>query len=756
MRNLVCITLIAVVYLASSATASAMSMPQPREFRMTFDEPAPYYAYDLEDDISYGASANLHWQQGGYQSKGCLAIDYSFKMRGETVEWLGFAPLPAIGVTFRAKTEQPVRLVLRMVDLNGRLLEEKQDLPAGSDWQTVYWLVWRITDAKLVWTKPRWSPGTLAIGVERRDSSDYSGTLFIDDLDCRAYFSVSPGEPEKQHAAWFLANPGLRVVGERSDGYLYFPGERIRLTVSVRKPELPLSLVLTGRVLRGSGVGAELVKTVRVRLNAANGYTSKVGIPTREPGYYEIIWSLSNGRASSLAMRTSFAVIPHNPQDARRPDSPFGINVHRWWQGDLLAVARRPGIAWIRDLAMAPYDPATGQCTGEDEVLGKAEANNLCYLPSSEYFDPGAPGVRQDTSTPLSAGHWVFPDASKKVEAYARKHKGRITCFEMYNEPMHFVWGPKFDPEGRRYDAKIGEAGGKWKGPFLDFGISQAKALQRGDPSIKVVWPEIDVFMDTRIYAEAGAKRYMQVTAPHTYNVHDDKPETQAFALRMPEVRKYFKDNGMNTEVWVTEVGLSTYKLKPGDESPKNYLRPQTEQQQAEKLARTMIIDLASDIKKTFWYDLYCDGEDPYNSEHGFGIVRFNPLFWPNPWAQGTRLNAPHPQYNFASVWHNTFEPKPALAAYSNVIFWLDQVKSLRRLKLDGWVYSFIRPGAYKPTLVAWTMGKNVSVKLPIGSDGKSAVVTDLYGRSRGVPTKDGHVTVTLTESPVFVEGSDR
>ncbi len=734
----VCIAWLALCLWAGSP-AWAMSMPEPHRSEMAFDEPAPYYAYDLQDDIGYGASANLHWHEGG-----CLAIDYAFKMQGKIVEWLTFAPLPSIGVSFKAKTEQPVRLVLRLVDQNGRLLEERRDLPGESDWQDMQWLVWT---AKPTSAKARWSPGTLAIGVEHSGSSDYSGTLLIDDLSCMARGNSPANDVEKQHRKWFLANLGLRIVGERPDGYLYFPGERIRLTVSVRRPELPLPLVLTGHIRRGSGTDAVPVKTVTARLNAGNSYTASIGLPVKELGYYEVVWSVSDGRSSSRPMRTSFAVIPKNPQDTQRWDSPFGINVHRWWQGDLLAVARRAGIAWIRDMAMAPYDPATGQCTGEDEVLGKAEANKLCYLPCSEYFDPGDSDVRQDN------GRWVFPHAAKKVEAYARMHNSRITHFELYNEPLHFVWGTKFDPVGKRFDGKIGEPGGMWKGPFLDFGIAQTEALHRGDPNMKMIWPEIDVFMDTKIFAEAGAKPYMQVTAPHTYNVHDDKPETQAFALGMPEVRKYFRENGMDTDVWVTEVGLSTYKLKPGDETPKNYLKPQTEQQQAEKLARTIIIDLASGINKTFWYDLYCDGEDPFNSEHNFGIVRFNPLYWSNPWALDIRKNAPRPQYNLSGVWHNTFEPKPGLAAYANVIHWLDGVKSLDRLKSDGWVYSFRRPGAKGVTLVAWTTEKETTLRLRLRSAGGYATVYDLYGEARRVAVKNGVTTLKLTQSPVFVEG---
>ena len=344
-------------------------------------------------------------------------------------------------------------------------------------------------------------------------------------------------------------------------------------------------------------------------------------------------------------------MIPRNPQDTQRWDSPFGVNTHVWSPHTLIPMVRRAGIAWIRDHMTGHYDADEYVFTSDDTMLLLAEKHKLCFLPLSEYFERDN-GLREENGT------WIFPAAAQKVEAYARRHRGRITHFEVYNEPPGWGWGKRFDPGG------VWWQGGKWVKPFVDFAVAQTHALHRGDSEMKMLWQDGDIFMHTKLYARAGAMPdVLQVIAPHPYNIHDEYPEHQPYATGMPETLAYLKAHGMTDQVWATEVGWSTFEASTP--LPANYIGywPQTEQQQAEKLARVMILHRTAGIAKTFWYDFYEDGFDKSNAEYNFGLVRANPLY---PASENVRPG--NAQDGDAVIRHTTFEPKPALIAYANII----------------------------------------------------------------------------------------
>ena len=534
-------------------------------------------------------------------------------------------------------------------------------------------------------------------------------------------------------AADYVAAPGMRVGVRGRAGYLYFPDERVRLEVSVLPAPDQAEVTLDGTVQSVPALpGADAIPPAQAVLTRFNGYKSLTELKLPGLGYYEIQWTVSCGGGEALPGRTAVAVIPRNPQDKRRPNSPFGVNVHSWWQGPYMQVVRRLGIAWIRDHMGGKYDQATGQYQEIDPNIIEAEANKLCYLPISEYFERGSTELKEVNGT------WVLPSAARQVEAYARKNRARITHFELYNEPHGFGWGGRFDPGGPLW------SGGKWVKPFVDFGIAQTRALHRGDPGMKMIWPEIDVFLHTKLFADAGAKPYIQAIAPHTYSIHSEYPEHQAFVTSMPEIMTYLREHEMPIDIWATEVGWASFSDNIA--RPDGYVgyRPQTETRQAEKLARLMILHRVRGIARTFWYDFYEDGDNPSNAEERFGIVRYNPVYPANP---GQKVP------DQLAISHDTLEPKPAAVAYANIIHWLEQAEWLGKYPSGGWIYAFKRRGSGETVLVAWCEKAEKSEVRMVRSGVREVSLTDIYGRSRRVQVKDGAFSITLTESPVFITG---
>ena len=555
--------------------------------------------------------------------------------------------------------------------------------------------------------------------------------------------SASDADPQSEpppDLAAFLQEPGLEVSSP-VPGCLFFPDDPVRLTLSVRTPPSSLPVALSCEI-RQPLADDPPVQPLRVDLgflSPQNDYRADVDLPIRSLGYYELVWHLACRDRTARFEKTNLALIPPNPQESQRWDSPFGVNVHFAfeWPKTLAPVVQRLGIAWIRDhMNTSFYNPDAGQYTAADPTLELAETHRLCFLPLSEYFQRSEKGR-------LENGRWLFPAAARQVQAYARRHRGRIRHFELYNEPPGFGWGQQFDPGG------VWWQGGKWVKPFTDFGIAQTRALHRGDPNIKMLWQEGDIFLWAKLFAQEGATPdIMQILAPHPYNIHDEYPENQPYVTGMPATLQYLKDNRMTRRIWVTEVGWSTFQPPAPQPEQGVFYRAQTEQQQAQKLARVMILHRATGIAKTFWYDLYDDGFPPENPEYHFGIIRVNPLF---PASASVAL--PNPDSAFDRIRHRCFQPKPAAVAYANVIHWLERARCLGRYDSGGYAYVLQNDSSPNPFLVAWTKRGQLAEEWLVPSRTPAVTVTSLFGAEQTLPVKNNKLNITLTESPVFITG---
>jgi hypothetical protein len=142
---------------------------------------------------------------------------------------------------------------------------------------------------------------------------------------------------------------------------------------------------------------------------------------------------------------------------------------------------------------------------------------------------------------------------------------------------------------------------------------------------------------------------------------------------------------------------------------------------------RMMTVQLAGGVQKIFWYDMRNDGWENFNPEHNFGLIRLNNL------------------------------PKPAAVAYSNYVHHFRNGKWAGRMNLtsskEAYVYTFV-PTNGKPVKVAWVKTGSKNISLPVKSQQKACTVTDIFGASRSVAVKNGQLPLTLTTSPLYIEGA--
>jgi hypothetical protein len=143
-----------------------------------------------------------------------------------------------------------------------------------------------------------------------------------------------------------------------------------------------------------------------------------------------------------------------------------------------------------------------------------------------------------------------------------------------------------------------------------------------------------------------------------------------------------------------------------------------------------------------FLYDFVCDGTNPAEKEHNFGILNHD--------------LSPRPAFVAAAVAARSVEGRPFL-------------RHLRCARED--VQAQLFGPAKSPVLAVWAtevgyqekiahpkLGQagsamDKAVPVTVAVDGKRVVVTDWQGRSRTVPVVDGKVQLVLGTWPQYVTG---
>ena len=435
-----------------------------------------------------------------------------------------------------------------------------------------------------------------------------------------------------------------------------------------------------------------------------------------ELGYYYIRVGLPDASNNKMSyVEEGFGVIPDVALKAQDWDSPFGVSAHyqRYKDWRIADIQRKLGIAWTRD--EAEWKNTANEGYTIDPYLDYLESHNLCWLPLFDYVNANN-GVQGED------GVWRWNDDIATLTKYVRAHKGRLHVYESQNEPNNFGgWTQRWpDPENQPFQPRA------WGKQFTDLLKQMHDSINAVDSTIKFMWPGEELWIE-HFAGKWGAAPYIDITVIHPY-LHTPHiyPESETFAQgKYDEHFKFLEKLGVPTEMWVTEIGWSTFD-KP--ETPnRNYL-PVNEYEQAAYLVRSCLTHLYRGASKFFWYEMV---EEPFgdeNPESHFGLVRYNDML----------------------------TVKPVAVAYANMVDNYRHVSPVGEYKGTEGTFGFAYHDAdNRPQLVVWRYSDSGIENIPLKYT-KEITLTDIFGRSSKIAVKDGVAKIELDIAPLTIRGIDQ
>lgn len=431
------------------------------------------------------------------------------------------------------------------------------------------------------------------------------------------------------------------------------------------------------------------------------------------------LWVLAVSPPENLLYGSPFAVCSgglfHMKPDKIRREGDKRLRLHRklgsfWGRNDLWwnEIETTAGVfSWPKpDLVVEEYNK------NKLRLLGI-----LCYASA---WSKGKPP--EDMQSREEWRRWV----SNMFKRYG----GKVTAYEVWNEPNHGFWGPNAGPAVYRELVKT-----TWEELRKSSGGSHEKSAPRLVAGATAGFDP--VFLDEIMQGEYS--QYFDAVSMHPYPERGwENPEDNSFADLCEDFRSIMRKHGVvSKERWITEMGWSTLP----DQGV-------SEMDQANYLVRMYTIALARGIHKIFWFNL-CD---------------WTPIAW-------------HAQSDsHLGLYDASYRPKPSALAYNIMGFMMAQMEprfETRRGKAT--IYSFqILQQRYKwPGMmhVAWCPGKGEEEDIELEMTGGAGVYAlDYLGAERppvllksaepsgkrAAPGSDDSVTTRtyrfhLTDEPLYI-----
>jgi len=378
--------------------------------------------------------------------------------------------------------------------------------------------------------------------------------------------------------------------------------------ISKKKRDVPIVKVFDlGRNLPAGSCGSSMI-----------GNTAVMNLPTLHPGIYELRFIVDN---EVKATRRLALVKPARELSWQETtQSPFGIvgitrpstfrksaSVNGPALGKMLGVHQARcsgGPSWVTvcnsGIDKYKWDDNPEKKALEMAQYGIALHNNLAWTPQWA-VDPKR----------VKKGDWFghYPPQEKYYEKFAEfcrlsaeRNKGIfVPEYEVWNEPNN-------------------EPYGSFKGHFSEF----VKVCKTAADAVHSVDPQARMILGTTgdsdvgyIYKllKAGLSKDYAIVDIHPYRHTDQGPE-DGLLSDINRLKSVIKKFGNNQDIIFSEVGWSTQiGYHPA------YL-PVTEFQQACFNTRTLLISIASGVKRIHFHILRDWGLDPHNPEHHFGFVK--------------------------------------------------------------------------------------------------------------------------------------
>ncbi|WZL79746.1 chitobiase/beta-hexosaminidase C-terminal domain-containing protein [Eubacteriales bacterium mix99] len=368
-------------------------------------------------------------------------------------------------------------------------------------------------------------------------------------------------------------------------------------------------------------------------------------------------------------------------------------------------IAAQAGIKWIRDeMSWSAAETTKGQVKvlpEWDEYIDTAIASCLEPLLILDYGNDLYGGGGPITDEAI-AGY------SNYCAVIAKHFEGRIKYFEIWNE-----WNGGMGTDGK-LTAK----------QYSKMMVAASKAIKEVVPDAYIVGgctAGADISWLQQMIDYPGAYEAVDAVSLHPY-VYPSSPESGNVMGSIEQANQIFGDHPAKP-IWITEIGWPTHTGISG-------VSEATSGAYAVRLY-TWALANPDKVEHIFWYDLQNDGIDETYNENNFGLIRSFLPKDPVPWSA---------KENYA-----------ALSAFTSKVSDTDFV---RKCDLGDGVYAYLfkKKNNGQDILILWSNGTAKNVGITLGD--RPLQLSDMFGNSRNAATVDGTLTITLTDQPIYLEGT--
>jgi hypothetical protein len=430
--------------------------------------------------------------------------------------------------------------------------------------------------------------------------------------------------------------------------------------------------------------------------------TATFGLNTGRRGTFRLGFDLTcEGQTWRQSAECKYAVVVPLKGVGNAEDSAFAMNTHMEREptphlSRSMEVLSQCGVKWIRawwGWGMCEKTQGTFDFTEFDRQFNTVTTGTgmrimpilLRYYSEHEqkWAGPVTPGAIQEYPDPK-----VLPEWKVFCGKVAERYKGRITAYELWNEPTMGSY-----PNGVLTPQQ-----------YADLLNNTTPAIRQYDPKAKIVGfagVPLDYLKNT---LKLGVAPLMDVVAEHSYS-QLALPEIN-LPKQTKEVRAILAANGGDKPLWHTEQGLT------GDDDGYS---PMTisEADVASLYTRNLVLVRSLGIKKYFWFS-----------------------------AQTS------PTYGMA-IYYENYIPRPRLAALNACASFLEGSSCRESYRPSENAYAFLFERT-APVGVVWNMNAPARVSLSMRPDAVQAF--DMMGNALlVVAEKDSAVIQIPAERPAFL-----
>jgi hypothetical protein len=523
------------------------------------------------------------------------------------------------------------------------------------------------------------------------------GALWIDDVRLMAGESSSELELKDRIAV----GPQTLPVGNL---YPYTAGSTTPTTLNVVNTDSAAHKVTVQAIAtdcEGQPLPAVAVGTFDVP--AGGVQTATFGLNTGRRGTFRLGFELTcDGQTWRQSAECKYAVVVPLKGVGDAEDSAFGMNTHMEREptphlSRSMEVLSQCGVKWIRawwGWGMCEKTQGTFDFTEFDRQFNTVTTGTgmrimpilLRYYSQYEqqWAGPVTPRAIQEYPDPK-----VLPEWKVFCGKVAERYKGRITAYELWNEPTMGT-----SPNGVLTPQQ-----------YADLLNNTTPAIREYDPKAKIVGfagVPLDYLKNT---LKLGVAPLMDVVSEHSYS-QLALPEIN-LPKQTKEVRAILAADGGGKPLWHTEQGLS------GDD---DRYSPMTlsEADVAALYIRNFVLVRSLGVEKYFWFS-----------------------------AQTS------PTYG-AAIYYENYIPRPRLAALNTCASFLEESSCRESYRPSENAYAFVFEGTV-PVGVVWNLNAPARVSLAMRPDAVQAF--DMMGNALPVVAeKDSAVIQIPAERPAFLK----